>query len=153
MKRLPILTLALALIIPSAANAQRDTTGVCGDTTSFTAEDYTLFEAPMFVSPDSDYVRIRAEFGIVRQPDGTSARFVTDERVCRRLAHVVREALRTKNPTTLRFNDVVPTYLRIGRYYYVPLGLKVELPRGLHAPLPNVIIDGETMTVVAVTLG
>lgn len=147
-----ILILALILVPPSA-HAQRDTTGVCGDTTSFTAEDYTFFEAPTFVSSDSSYVRIRAELGIVQQPEGTVAQFVTDERVCRRLGHVVREALRTKNPTTLRFNDVIPTYLRIGRYYFVPLGLKIDLPPGLSARLPIVIIDGETMTALHVVLG
>ena len=151
MKRI-LLILAL-VTVPCAAHAQRDTTGVCGDMTSFTADDYTSFATPMFVSPDSDYVRIRAELGIIQQPATTVAQFVTDERVCRRLARLVREALRTENPTTLRFNDVVPTYLRIGRYYYVPLGLRIDLPPGLHARLPTVIIDGDTMAVVRVILG
>jgi hypothetical protein len=100
---------------------------------------------PMFTDTTSEDARIRSAFGIVQQPGGTKAHTVIDEKLCRNLEHIVRETLRRSPATPLRLNDVVPTYIQVGRYYYVSLSLKNPLPPGREGRMPAIIIDGSTM--------
>ncbi len=147
MKQLILVTTAL-LFLPASGLAQSTRTGACGDVSSWSDEDWNVIVAPLFLDRAPDDVRIRAEFGIAEQPEGTKAQTVTDERVCRDLQRVLREALRRSDATTLRLNDVVPTYVQVGRYYYVALTLKNSLPPDVQARMPSVIIDGNTMSFV-----
>jgi hypothetical protein len=146
MIRMVLILAAVAISLPGVAKAQATHLGPCGDVSSWRNEDWDLFITPLFTDTAADQARVRSDLGIVQQPEGTSARTVTDEKVCRQLEHVVRETLRRSNATTLRITDVAPTYVQVGRYYFTNLRLRTGLPPGTDVRMPTVIIDGSTMT-------
>jgi hypothetical protein len=138
----------VAIAFPEVAAAQSPRLGRCGDVTSFTDGMWDFLVTPMFVDTSAAEARQRSDFGLSQQPAGTTAHTVTDEKRCRDLERVLRETLRRSRSTPLRLKDVVPTYIQVGRYYFVSLSTKIPIPPGTEVKLPAVIIDGTTMTSV-----
>jgi hypothetical protein len=148
MKR-PIIAALACLLFSTAAAAQGGTHyGACGDVGRWTDEDVQSFFAPSYI--EEDYAAWRADLGITAQPASASVGVVRDEKVCRDLKGVVREALRTS--TRVRLNDVIPTYMQVGRYYLVQLTPENPTPSGVEARFPGVIIDGSTMSLVRIVM-
>jgi hypothetical protein len=148
MKARWLLLTAAMLTAPAITAAQSTHTGSCGDVSSFTDDVWDFLVTPMFVDSSAAEAQQRSDFGLLRQPAGTTAHTVTDEKVCRSLERVLRETLRRSTSTSLRLNDVIPTYIRVGSYYFASLAPKIPLPPGTEVKLPAVIIDGSTMTAV-----